>query len=60
MPAKKTTPKKTAKKPSGDSPLKLSEKELNALIKRAEADMKKHGFKSVDELTDYYDGKRGY
>lgn len=57
MPAKKT-PQKQAKKPSGG--VKLSERERAALRKSAEADMKKHGFKTVDELTAYYDKKRGY
>lgn len=57
MPAKKS-PQKQAKKPSGG--IKVSDKERAALRKSAEADMKKHGFKTVDELTDYYDKKRGY
>lgn len=53
--------KKTAKKatPQAGS-LALSEKERTALRKSAEADMKKHGFKTVEELTAYYDKKRGY
>ena len=57
MPAKKT-PQKQTKKASGG--VKVSEKERAALRKSAEADMKKHGFKTVDELTAYYDKKRGY
>lgn len=40
--------------------LSLTEDELAALRKSAEADMKKHGFKTADELTAYYDSKRGY
>jgi len=59
MPAKKT-PQKSTKKPSGGSSLKLTDKERAALRKGAEADMKKHGFKTVEELTAYYDSKRGY
>ena len=58
MPAKKT-PQKPAKKAAGGS-LKLSDKERAALRKGAEADMKRHGFKTVEELTAYYDSKRGY
>lgn len=42
------------------SNLELTERERAALRKSAEADMKKHGFKTVDELTAYYDRKRGY
>ena len=57
MPAK-NTPNKANKKPSGG--LALSDKERAALRKNAEADMKKHGFKTVEELTAYYDEKRGY
>lgn len=57
MPAKKT-PKKATAKPSGS--LALSDKERAALRKSAEADTKKHGFKTVEELTAYYDKKRGY
>lgn len=59
MPAKKT-PQKGAKKPTTGSGLKLTEKERAALRKGAEADMKKHGFKTPEELTAYYDKKRGY
>lgn len=58
MPAKKT-PQKGVKKPAKSS-VKLSDKERAALRKSAEADMKKHGFKTVEELTAYYDKKRGY
>lgn len=57
MPAKKT-PQKSAKKSTGG--LKVSDKEREALKKSAEADMKRHGFKTVEELTAYYDSKRGY
>ena len=59
MPAKKT-PQKGVKKTAGGSSLKLTDKERAALIKHAEADMKKHGFKTVEELEAYYDSKRGY
>lgn len=41
------------------SNLELTEQERAALRKSAEADMRKHGFKTVDELTAYYDRKRG-
>lgn len=58
MPAKKP-PQKGAKKPTSGS-LKLTDKERIALRKGAEADMKKHGFKTPEELTAYYDKKRGY
>ncbi len=60
MPAKKT-PQKGAKKPAKASgSLKLTEKERAALRKGAQADMKKHGFKTVDELIAYYDKQKGY
>lgn len=52
--------KKAPKKSSGSGSLKLSDKERAALRKGAQADMKKHGFKTVDELKAYYDKKRGY
>lgn len=55
MPAKKTPKKKPL-----SSSLKVSDKEKAELRRRAEADMKRHGFKTVEELTDYYDKKRGY
>ena len=54
MPAKKAS-KKTTK-----SSLAVSDKEMSKMAKSAQADMKKHGFKTVDELTAYYDSKRGY
>ena len=57
MPAKKT-PQRGTKKPSGS--LALTDKERAKLRKEAEADMKKHGFKTPEELIDYYDKKRGY
>ena len=57
MPAKKA-PQKSSKKPSNS--MKLTDKEREKLRKGAEADMKKHGFKTVDELIDHYDKKRGY
>ena len=47
-------------KASGSSSLRPTEKERAALRKGAAADMKKHGFKTVDELIAYYDSKRGY
>lgn len=61
MPAKKTT-QPPAKKTAGKltPAFKPTKKQAEAAQKRAEADMKKHGFKSVDELTDYYDKRRGY
>lgn len=62
MPVKKT-PQRAGKKPASKTTnggLKLTEKERAALRKSAEADMKKHGFKTVDELTAHYDKKRGY
>lgn len=40
--------------------LSLSAKERAALRKGALADMQKYGFRTVDELTAYYDSKRGY
>ena len=46
--------------PTTRTKLELTESERAALRKRAEADMKKHGFKTVDVLTAYYDKKRGY
>ena len=55
MPAKKTTKQKPLSKS-----LLPTEKERAKLKKSAEADMKRHGFKSVEELTAYYDSKRGY
>lgn len=61
--ATKKTSQRAAKKPSSkaaNGSLKLTEKERAALRKSAEADMKKHGFKTVEELTAYYDSKRGY
>ena len=58
MPAKKA-PQKGAKKTTSSS-LTLTDKERAALRKSAEAEMKKRGFKTVEELTAYYDKKRGY
>ena len=57
MPAKKN-PQKTKKKPSGS--IALTDKERAELRKGAQADMKRHGFKTVEELEAYYDSKRGY
>lgn len=42
------------------SALQLTDEERAGLRKSAEADMKKLGFMTVDELTAYYDSKRGY
>lgn len=58
MPAKKT-PQKAKQKPLSGS-LKVTDKEKAELKRRAEADMKRHGFKTVEELMDFYDSKRGY
>lgn len=60
--AGKKTPQKPVKKPSGKLTQSFvpTEKEKAAAIKSAQADMKKHGFKTVDELIAYYDSKRGY
>ena len=55
MPAKKTTKQKPLSKS-----LLPTEKERAKLKKSAEADLKRHGFRSVEELTAYYDSKRGY
>lgn len=57
MPAKKT-PQKPAKKLT--PAYKPTKQQKDAAVKSAQADMKKHGFKTVDELTAYYDSKRGY
>lgn len=60
MPAKKTQQKSgkfTAKLTPSYKPTK---KQSAAAQKQAEADMKKHGFKTVDELIDYYDKQRSY
>lgn len=57
MPAKKSTKQSNKKKSSG---ITVTEKEKAAWARQAEADMKKHGFKTVDELIAYYDSKRGY
>ena len=54
MPAKKRT---YSRKTPAYVPTK---KEADAATKRAQADMKKHGFKTVEELEAYYDSKRGY
>lgn len=61
MPAKKN-PQKGGKKPvSSLTPSYIpTKKESDMAVKRAEADMKRHGFKTVEELTAYYDKKRGY
>ncbi len=57
MPTKKS-PQKPAKKSSGS--LSLTQKERAALRKGAQADMKRHGFKTIEELEAYYDSKKGY
>ena len=56
--ANKKNPQKSAPKMSKG--LMVSDKERAVLRKSAEADMKRLGFKSVEELTAYYDKKRGY
>lgn len=58
----KKTPQKGAKKPTSKlTPSYIpTKKEHDAAIKHVEADMKKHGFKTLDELIAYYDSKRGY
>ena len=56
--ATKKTQQKTVKGLSS-RPM-LTQKEQEAAVKRVDADMKKHGFKTLDELMDYYDSKRGY
>ena len=56
--ATKKTQQKTVKGLSSN--LMLTQKEREALRKGAEADMKKHGFKTIDELIAYYDSLRGY
>ena len=56
--ATKKTQQRTARGLSSN--LMLTQKEREALRKGAEADMKKHGFKTVDELIAYYDSLRGY
>ena len=60
--ATKKTPQSGAKPPKrGLTPsYKPTQKESDAAVKRAKADMKKHGLKTVDELIAYYDSKRGY
>lgn len=60
--AARKTPSKTPSKPTKKltpsyAPTK---KQAEAAQKRAAADMKKHGFKTVEELTDFYDKQRGY
>lgn len=55
--------KKTQKKVMENKPKKptlLSDKERASLRKTAEADMKKYGFKTVEELIAHYDKQRGY
>lgn len=47
-------------KPPPVLPLEVSDKERIALRNGAIADMQKHGFTTVEELTAYYDSKRGY
>ena len=60
MPAKKS-PQKSSKPAARLTPsYKPTKKQAAAAQKQAEADMKKHGFKTVDELIDHYDKKRGY
>ncbi len=52
--------KKNVKQKPLSASLKPTEKEKAELQRRAKADMKRHGFKTVEELMDYYDSKRGY
>lgn len=59
MPGKKT-PHKSGKAPKLTPGYKLTPKQAEAAQRQAAADMKKHGFKTVDELVDFYDKKRGY
>lgn len=64
--AKKSTASTTkknsmTKKGSGlSSSLTPTDKERKAAIRSVEREMKKHGFKTVDEYIDYIDSKRGY
>lgn len=58
MPAKSNA-QKAPKKATGGG-LTISNQELSKLAKSAQADMKKYGFKTVEELTSFYDSKRGY
>lgn len=55
---KKSTSKKATTKKSAS--LALTKTEGAALAKKAEAEAKKRGFKSVDEYIAYIDKKRGY
>lgn len=60
MPGKKT-PQKSGKPAGKLTPsYKPTKKQAAAAEKQAAADMKKHGFKTVEELTAFYDKKRGY
>ena len=66
--AEKRTPQKSATSTKGAKSTKKqssilkppTEKERAKWRKNADAEMKKHGFKTVDELIEYYDSKRGY
>lgn len=42
------------------SPFELSRDQIKQMSKEAEEDMKKHGFKTVEQLIAYYDSQRGY
>lgn len=49
--------KATAKK---NDPLAFTKQELDRMAKKAEAEMKRLGFKNIDDYTAYIDKKRGY
>ena len=52
--------KKTTKDGTKSGKLGLTAKERESLKKSAEAEMKKHGFKTPEELIAYRDKTRGY
>lgn len=60
MPAKKTSQRPNKLDKPLSKGLRFTEKEIAALNKRATAEMKKHGFKTVEEYEAYVDSKRGY
>lgn len=65
MATKKTTNKtnKTTKATSGTkkkSTSPISQKESQALARAAEKEMKRLGFKTLEEYIEYIDNKRGY
>lgn len=57
MPNKKNTAKKTTVKKSS---LTLSQKETKDLASKAQKEMKRLGFKTIEEYIAYIDKKRGY